>query len=178
MDYNKNFDLIDSHNQISTISGTNYSVITDMMTEPVNADLFKKHARIDFDTDDDLILLYIKAARIFLEQYTMKSFGPKLIEFTATKIPDRYHLMFGPVADIITTGYTHVGDLLSPGGSEVNIRFQTNGVVDDLIRIAICRYAAGLYMSRENVIDSKLSSTALIDQAKLMVQSYRNIILF
>ena len=169
MDYNKNFDLIDSHNQISTISGTNYSVITDMMTEPVNADLFKKHARIDFDTDDDLILLYIKAARIFLEQYTMKSFGPKLIEFTATKIPDRYHLMLG---------YTHVGDLLSPGGSEVNIRFQTNGVVDDLIRIAICRYAAGLYMSRENVIDSKLSSTALIDQAKLMVQSYRNIILF
>ena len=178
MDFNKNFDLLNSDYQSKTISGTNYTVVSDMIIEPVDAAFFKKHARIDFETDDDLIPYYIKAARIFLENYTMKSFGIKVISFTASEIPDKYKLMFGPVKDIITTGFSNVGDLLSPGGSDIDIQFSTEGIVDDTIKIAICRYAAGLYMNRENIIDSKLSAIALMDQSKVMLQSYRNIILF
>lgn len=180
MDYYKNLDLLSDNGNVSTISGTQYQVTQDLDAEPVTIEFFKEHARIDFDTDDTLIAVYITAARKFLEKWAMLSFGVKTINLTANCLPCNYLLMFGPVDAITTADYTNVGDILKQGGNNIDLEFTTKDTLfnDDVIKIAICRYAAGLYVSRENVIDSKLSAIALQDQAKIMLDPYRNIILF
>ncbi len=163
-----------------TISGTNYIVIDDLAAEPVDKDFFKEHARIDFDTDDDLVEKYITAARKYLESYCQLSFGVKKINLLANCLPKYYKMMFGPVDTITTADFTNKGDLLVQGGYDIDIEFNTKDTLfnDEVVQIAICRYAAGLYINRENVIDSKLSGIALKDQALEMLQPYRNIIIF
>ncbi|AGO48497.1 head-tail connector protein [Cellulophaga phage phi18:2] len=180
MDYSKNADKWEDCSSPQTISGTTYEVVTDLATEPVDLEFFKEHARIDFDTDDTLAQKYLKAARIQLEQWSMLSFGVKTIEFSALEVCDNYKIMFGPVDEITTAGFSNFKDNLTKGGKKVVFEYTTKNTLslDENVQIAICRYAAGLYMNRENVIDSKLSSTALIDQAKLMLEPYRNIIIF
>ena len=163
-----------------TISGTNYIVIEDLATEPVDKEFFKEHARIDFDTDDNLIEKYITAARKYLESYCQLSFGVKKINLLATCLPKYYKMMFGPVDTITTADFTNKGDLLVQGGYDIDIEFETKETLfnDEVVQIAICRYAAGLYVNRENVIDSKLSAVAMKDQALEMLQPYRNIVIF
>ena len=176
MDYYRNFDCLYWYEDATTITGIQYRVVTDLATEPVDIDFFKAHARIDFDTDDNLVEAYIKAARIELEQYTQKSFGVKTIGFRAREIPDNYRLMFGPVDEVTDplATYTTFGDLISPGGENIEIEYTTLGIINETIRIAICRYAAGLYIWRENLIETKYRYEALMDEAKIMLNSYKN----
>lgn len=178
MDYYKNIDKLgcDGTGKL-TASGVQYRVVTDLAAEPVDLVFFKQHARIDFDTDDTLCAIYIKAARIALEQWSQLSFGVKTIGITALSLPKNYKLMFGKVDVIDTTGFTNKGDILKEGGIDIDIEFTTLNWIDDCIRIAIARYAAGLYINRENVTDTKYSSQALQDEAKTMLQPYRNLII-
>lgn len=162
----------------STISGTQYRVITDNAPEPVTLEFFKKHARIDFDTDDELCTQYIKAARIVLEQYCQMTFKPKTMSLTALEIPCNYKLMYGPVNNIVTTGYTNIGDILKQGGKDVEIQYTTLGQQSEDVKIAICRMATGLYIFRENILESKYKSSLLYDEAKKMVDPYKNLIWF
>lgn len=159
-------------------SGVQYSTITDLTEEPVTLDFFKAHCRIDFETDDTLAAVYLKSARQALEQWSQLSFGVKTIGLTALSLPINYRLMYGKVDTVDTTGFTNKGDILKEGGTDIDIEFTTLDWIDDAIRIAICRYAAGLYINRENVTDTKYSAQALQDEAKTMLQPYRNIILF
>ncbi len=180
MDYYLNVDKLgcyDSYHKLSA-SGIQYSVITDLSTEPVTLDLFKQHARIDFDTDDTLSAVYLKAARQELEQWTQLSFGVKTIGLTALSLPTNYKLMFGKVDEVTTENFTNKGDILKEGGTDIDIEYTTIGTINDAIRIAICRYAAGLYIFRENVVESKYRAEGLMDEAKTMLNPYRNIILF
>lgn len=180
MDYNKNFDLIGDETVYLSISGTQYQVKTDISAEPVTKEFFKEHARIDFDTDDTLVETYIKAARIYLEKWSMLSFGAKTMILTALSLPKNYKLMFGPVNTITTADFTNVGDILKEGGNDVLIEYTTKAdlATDDVVRVAICRYAAGLYIQRENILDTKFTPKSLIDESKVMLDPYRNIILF
>jgi len=178
MDYYKNFDLLPTVLDPGTISGTQYRVTTDMVAEPVTLEFFKEHARIDFDTDDTLSAVYLKAARLFLEKWAMLSFGVKTIALTALCLPKNYRLMYGPVNAVTTSGFTNVGDIFKEGGHDVSISYTTIGVNDDTIKIAICRYAAGLYIHRENILDTKYSVKGLQDESKMMLDPYRNIIIF
>lgn len=178
-DFYKNCDKIcDDTNSRLYASGIQYSVIVDSVEEPIDIDFFKQHARIDFDTDDTLCEIYIKAARQELERWSQLSFGVKTIGLTALSLPKNYRLMFGKVDEVTTEGFTNVGDILKEGGTDIDIEFTTKDWIDDAIRIAIARYAAGLYISRETVTDTKYSSQTLQDEAKAMLQPYRNIILF
>lgn len=178
MDYYKNVDKLGCYaKQPLTASGVQYSVIEDLATEPVTVDFFKQHARIDFDTDDTLCAAYIKAARQHLEKWSQLSFGVKTIGLTALSLPVNYRLMFGKVDTIETEGFTNKGDILKEGGTDIDIEFTTLDWIDDVIRVAICRYAAGLYINRENITDTKFSGQALQDEAKTMLQPYRNITL-
>ena len=178
MDYYKNIDKIGCYETIPlTASGVQYSVIEDLEAEPVTLEFFKQHARIDFDTDDTLCEVYLKAARIALEQWSQRSFGVKTIGLTALSLPKNYRLMYGKIDTVNTEGFTNKGDILKEGGCDIDIEFTTLGTIDDCIRVAIARYAAGLYIFRENVVESKYSAQGLMDEAKNMLNSYRNITL-
>lgn len=178
-DFYKNSDQLGSENSTDHYyaQGVQYSVVDDLVTEPVTLEFFEDHARIDFDTDDTLCASYIKAARQYLEQWSQLSFGVKTIRLTALQLPKNYKLMFGKVDTVITANFTNIGDILKEGGNDIDIDFTTLDWIDDTIKIAICRYAAGLYINRENITDTKFSSQALIDEAKVMLQPYRNITL-
>lgn len=177
-DYYKNCDKIcDGNGKHLTASGVQYQVIADLESEPIDLEFFKQHARIDFDTDDTLCEIYIKAARQALERWSQLSFGVKTIGLTAISLPTNYKLMFGKVDEIDTTGFTNKGDILKEGGTDIDIEFTTKDWIDDCIRVAIARYAAGLYINRETVTETKYSSQALIDEAKAMLQPYRNLII-
>src|SRR6478609_197497 len=183
MDYYKNVDklcgyangLIDGGGYAA--SGIQYSVITDLTTEPVTLDFFKQHARIDFDTDDTLCAVYLKSARQELERWSQLSFGVKTMGLTALSLPTNYRLMFGKVDEVTTEGFTNKGDILKEGGTDIDIEYTTLDWIDDAIRIAICRYAAGLYIFRENVVESKYNYQGLMDEAQRMLNPYRNITL-
>lgn len=181
MDYYKNVDKLfgkcyDSNAYIA--SGIQYDVVTDLVSEPIDVAFFKQHARIDFDTDDTLIDSYIKAARQQLEKWSQLSFGVKTMRLRALSLPDNYKLMFGRVDTVTTAGYTNVGDILKEGGNNIDIEFTTLNWIDETIKIAIARYAAGLYIFRENIVETKFSESQKRDEAKQMLQQYRNITLF
>lgn len=177
-DFYKNSDYLtcNSYNQ-RIAKGVQYTVITDLVAEPVDIDLFKEHIRCDFATDDNLIALYLKAARQELEQWAQLSFGAKTIGLTALELPDNYRLMFGKVNTVTTSGYTNVGDILKEGGTDIDIEFTTIGTINDAIRVAICRQAASLYLNRENVKDTKFSADVLANEAKMMIKPFMNITL-
>lgn len=180
MDYYLNVDKLgcyDSYHKLSA-SGIQYSVIEDLEEEPVTLDFFKAHARLDFDNDDTLCEVYLKAARQELEQWSQLSFGVKTIGLTALSLPNNYKLMFGKVDTIVTANFTNKGDILKEGGTDIDIEYTTIGTINDAIRIAICRYAAGLYINRETVTETKYSAQSLQDEAKVMLNPYRNITLF
>ena len=177
-DFYKNCDKIcDGNYGHLTASGIQYSVIEDLETEPVTLDFFKQHARIDFDTDDTLAAIYLKAARQELERWSQLSFGVKTMGLTALSLPTNYRLMFGKVDTITTPEFTNKGDILKEGGTDLDIEFTTKDWIDDNIRVAIARYAAGLYINRETVTETKYSAQSLQDEAKTMLQPYRNITL-
>jgi len=176
MDYYRNVDRLGCINENPlTARGVQYNVVTDLATEPVTLEFFKQSARIDFDTDDTLCEVYIKAARQELERWSQLSFGVKTMRLTALQLPKNYRLMFGKVDTVTTTGYTNIGDILKEGGKDITVEYTTLDWIDDAIRIAICRYAAGLYINRETITETKFAASALQDEAKTMLHSYRNI---
>ena len=170
---------------LSAVEGVEYSVISDLSQEPVTLSEFKFHCRIDFAVDDNLLALYLKAAREYLEQWSQLSFGVKTIRFTAIRIPDRYKLMFGPytaVTDPDRTLFGAKGDILMQGGTDIDIELTSGWPNDELpeaIKVAICRYAAGLYAVRENLIYSvngvPHEPSEVMDEAQKMLNPWRNI---
>jgi hypothetical protein len=177
-DYFKNIDYIENCTDEPLLYGVQYRVITDLLTEPVTVDFFKLHAHIDFDTDDNLIISYLKSARQELEQFSQMSFGVKTINLKALYLPKNYKLMYGYVNTITTTGYTNFGDILKEGGTDIDIEYTTYGILNETIKIAICRMAAGLYIFRENIVESKYNYKDEIDESRKMLKSISNITLF
>jgi len=178
MDYYKNADYLETCTNEPLLYGIQYRVKTDLAAEPVTVDFFKEHARIDFDTDDALLASYLKSARQELEQYSQMSFGVKTMMLKALYLPKNYKLMFGYVNTILTAGYTNFGDILKEGGTDIDIEYTTLGIMNDTIKIAICRYAAGLYIFRENVVETKFNYKTEIDESRKMIRSLSNITLF
>lgn len=175
MDFYRNVDLLGCETSYLTARGVQYRVVKDMDAETVTINFFKQHARIDFDCDDSLVPSYIEAARQQLERWSQLSFGIKTIGLRALELPDNYRLMYGPV-DTVSNG-TLFGDILKEGGTDIDITFTTLGIKDENIKVAIARYAAGLYVNRENVTETKFSGSARIDEAKEMIRPYMNITL-
>ena len=177
-DYYKNIDYLETTTDEPLLYGVQYRVVTDLATEPVTTTFFKEHAHIDFDTDDASIASYLKSARQELEQFSQLSFGVKTISLKALYLPKNYKLMFGYVDTITTAGYTNFGDILKEGGTDIDIEYTTLGIINDTIKIAICRYAAGLYIFRENVVETKFNYKTEIDESRKMIRSLSNITLF
>jgi hypothetical protein len=141
--------------------------------EPYDLTDFKDYARIDFDTDDNLLTIFLKAARIDVERYLQKSLGIRTISLTALKLPKNYVLPYGPVESVSTTGYTKVGDILKEGGTDVVIEYVTNAsLVNDSITKAIYAQALHYYEYRDKF--SKLQGT-VVDEVKMCLYSFKRL---
>lgn len=180
-DYHMNADYFPENPRNGGISGIQYTVITDLANEPITIEFFRNHARIDYNNDDALIAEYIKAARQELEQWAQLSFGVKTIVLTAVSLPRYYKLMYGPVASITGTDYTLIGDIIKEGGEDIEIEFTTKENTNSAIKIAVARYAAGLYAIREHILSDEkgnpVNGQNMINEAKSMLQPFRNITL-
>lgn len=192
MDYYKNIDKLccpDSFGRIGqsrpAVEGIEYSVLADLVQEPVTLADFKKHVRVDWNTDDNLLAFYLKSARQYLEQWSQLSFGVKAIRFTALRVPDRWKLMFGPytaINDSDRTLFGAKGDILMQGGSDVDVELTSGwGAVGlpEAIMVAVCKRAAGDYIVRENIIindkGAVQSPDQYYDEAQKLMLPYRNV---
>jgi hypothetical protein len=141
--------------------------------EPYDLDDFKDYARIDFDTDDNLLAIFLKAARVDVERYLQKSLGIRTISLTALKLPKNYVLPYGPVQSVSTTGYTNVGDILKEGGIDVVIEYISNAsLVNDSITKSIYAQALHYYEYRNKF--SQLQGT-IVDEVKMCLYSFKKI---
>lgn len=154
-EFDKNCDQLTSIYPVyerSSVSGLQLSILSESdYVEPWNLEEFKDHAKIDFATDDNLLNLYLKSARIDVEQYLQRSLGIRSIRLIALRLPKNYRLPFGPVEEITTSGYTLFGDIVKEGGEEVTIDYTTNeSLVNDSIKQAIYKQAFNYYENRDS----------------------------
>lgn len=158
----------------SATQGLQITYDPDLDAEPYDADEFKLFARIDFDTDDNLIDLFLKAARIDIERYLQKSLGVRTITLTAINLPKNFRLPWGPVESVSTTGFTAVGDILKEGGKDIEVEYVSNAsLVNDTIKTAIYRQALNYYENRDRF--SQLQGV-IIDEVKLALYPFKNVV--
>jgi hypothetical protein len=174
MDFDKNIDQLCNPlfpvYERSRVSGLQLSIINESeYVDPWDLDDFKDHAKIDFATDDNLLELYLKAARIDVEQYLQRSLGVRTFNLLAMTLPKNYRLPFGPIAEIFTTGFTLFGDILKEGGKDINIEYSTNAsLVNDSIIEAIYKQAFNYYENRDSNEPVQLQSIV-----KVILAPYR-----
>ena len=144
----------------------------ELYVEPYDIEDFKDYAKIDFDTDDNLIELFLKSARQNIEQYLQKSLGIRTISLIALHLPKNFKLPFGPIEAIITEGFNLFGDLLKEGGKYIEIEYETNAsLVNDAIIQAIYRQAYHYYENREAEFNPNL-----VSEVKLLLSPYKRIV--
>lgn len=175
-DFDKNIDQICTYglpryDTYPAISGLQISFIDeDSYIEPVTVEEFKDHAYIDADTDDNLLELFLKAARIDVENYLQRSLGVRTIRLQALRLPKNYLLPWGPVESVETAGFTLFGDILKEGGTDVTVEYVTNeSLVNDSIRQAIYKRAFEYYENRG-------SSGPMPDIVKIILNPYRRMV--
>lgn len=175
MDYYRNADYCEfglpRYDCNPSTSGLQYSFTDESeYDEPVTIEDFKNHAYIDADTDDNLLELYLKAARIDVENYLQQSLGIRTITLLALRLPKNYRLPWGPVESIDTAGYTLFGDILKEGGTDVEIEYTTNAsLVNDSIRQAIYKRGFDYYENRG-------SAGPMPDIVKMILNPYRRVV--
>lgn len=141
--------------------------------EPYNFNDFKEYARIDFDTDDNLLNLFLKSARVDIERYLQKSLGIRTIQLSALRLPKNYLLPYGPVNSITTPSFTLVGDIVKEGGTDVTITYVTNAsLVNDSIKKAIYQQALHYYDNRDKY--GQLTGT-VTDEVKMILYPFKMI---
>lgn len=87
-------------------------VISAPAVEPITRQWLKDHTKIEYTAEDDLIDSYIKAERIYLEEYTRRKFITQtVVEYADTFL---YHfpliLELAPVQSITSVEYIAEGD--------------------------------------------------------------------
>lgn len=177
-DFDKNCDQIygdwnlPRYNTYPTISGLQVNFIDESdYVEPVTLEEFKDHAYIDADTDDNLLDLYLKAARIDVENYLQRSLGIRTIQLLAQRLPKNYRLPWSPVESIEGTDFTLFGDILKEGGTDVTIEYVTNAsLVNDSIKQAIYKQAFSYYENRDANQGIELESVV-----KMILSKYRRV---
>lgn len=181
MDYYRNFDLLEPNRRRGGVSGFQIRPIDETaFIEPVTLSAFKDEAQIDYATDDGFISTFLTAARIGVEQYLQKSLGVKTFRLTAFSIPKRYHLPYGPVASVLTTGYTLVGDILvSPEHQEetdagITVDYVTDAsLVNEAIRTAIYKQAFEYYENRGAYLKGEKQLGQIVNEVKMILQPFK-----
>ena len=179
MDFDKNVDQIydfglPTYGVSDRASGSTLIFDDYYFVDPWELEDFKDFARIDTDTDDNLLTLFLKSATRQCEQYLQKSLGIRTITLFALKLPKNYKLPFGPVSTITTANFTLFGDLLKEGGTDLEIEYITDdSLVNEQIINAIYKQALHNYEYREKFKDNPMGG--LLDEVKLMLATYKDV---
>lgn len=165
-DFYKNCDLICDYPNERGAVGLSYH-LGELEEEPVTIQDFKDHAKIDWDTDDNLISIYLVSAREAVEQILRKSLGVRTVEIFAEHLPDRFKLDWGNyAADASLFGK----DILKEGGNDLELSLETeNTVLNSNIKNAILMQAFDYYERRG------VYSGGGTDEVMAILQPYRNI---
>ncbi len=112
-------------------------------SEIVSTSEFKDYARISGTTDDSLIAIILKQARIWCENYISRDIVAKNRTYFIDETNGIFDLPFGPIASIssvtiegvTTTDYSFIGldnETIDLDGSaeEVKVTYITNGLDD------------------------------------------------
>lgn len=179
MDFYKNADIQETsglprYGLSDRVSGLQFQFDDSYYIEPWDIDDFKDFARIDGDTDDNLLALFLKSARITVEQYLQKSLGVRTVLLFAQKLPKNYLLPWGPVDTIITEGFTKFGDILKEGGEDVELEYTTSGLINDTILTAIYKQAFSLYENRDRYKDPKFAG-GLVDEVRMLLAPFKHL---
>lgn len=84
----------------------NLRTVTPPAAEPVTLELAKKHSRVEIDDDDDLIEIYIAAARDYAEQYMCRAIIRQEVELTLDHFPSiGIQLRGGVVQEVSSVSY-------------------------------------------------------------------------
>ena len=179
MDYYRNFDHIDRcHHHPNRVSGLQVKFIDESdYIDPYDIEDFKDFARIDYDTDDALLNTLLKSATTEIERYLQKSLGIRTIRLTAINLPKDYVLPYGPVSEILTDGFTHVGDIMKEGGEDITVDYLTDAsIVNATVIHAIYRQAYSAYENREKYLDGNREIGMIVNEVKMMLQPYKRMI--
>lgn len=165
-DFYKNCDYLDDCPDERGAVGLSYH-LGELEEEPVTIQDFKEHAKIDFDTDDNLITIYLVSARETVEQILRKSLGVRTVNIFAEHLPDKFKLDWGNYATVATI---FGKDILKDGGDDLELSFTTeNTVLNTNIKNAILMQAFDYY-ERKGVY-----SGGGTDEVMNILQPYRNI---
>lgn len=168
-----------------------YHLVEDLASEPIDTTYLKDHARIDFNTDDNLLQDYIVSARQELEGWSGLSFGVKTWRLTANYLPNYYKLSNGPVEsytmneELILSDTVSSVDVYDNHLRNVDITYTTKPLNETrfshVAKVAVARYAAGLYAIREHIVsDDKgnpVNGMNLVNEAKEMLKPFKEVVL-
>lgn len=83
-----------------------YKLVTEPASEPVSLTEAKRHLRVDYTDDDDLIAIFIKAARQHAETYTGRAFIDQTWELTLDEFPDNeIQILKPPLIEVESVKY-------------------------------------------------------------------------
>jgi hypothetical protein len=155
-------------------------------SEIISTSEFKDYARISNSTDDTLIGIIIKQARIWCENYISRDIVAKNRTYYLDETNGIFDIPFGPIASISSvtvdgttvTDYTMEGldnetiDLDGPA-EKVKVTYVTSGLDDELLQQAIKQFAVTLYDNRHDYVEGK-SGDMVPSETRVILNSYKN----
>jgi hypothetical protein len=103
-------------------------IIQDYTTEPVSVATAKAYMKVNFTDDDALIESLIKNARIWLENYTGKSYGTRSIKLTIEMTAGEWYDLPGPVQSVDSITSVEYGDCPANTLLGSQIRVYSHGI--------------------------------------------------
>lgn len=154
-------------------------IMQDYTTEPVSVATAKAYMKVNFADDDTLIGSLIKNARIWLENYTGKSYGTRSIKLTIEMTAGEWYELPGPaqsVDSIVSYDYADcmqydlAGNQLRVYATGIYMIYLTYGYTtipedakNDILSITAYTYQnRGIDLSNEgaNLVDFPMLATA------------------
>jgi len=170
MDYRRNEDRI-----LLTGSGSSYNQQLDIswiepsngFTEPVTLEEAKLFCKIDFDDDDELIEMFITAARQMCEDYTNIGFVSREITAIINNGNGGFYLSLGPITSDVTGADKDLNELtldvsgnefkqvISPRLHRMSVEYMGgHEVLPQQLKIALLNAIFYLYDNRAEGVDN------------------------
>lgn len=160
-------------------------ILEDISAEPLTLSAAKAAMKVNFTDDDTFITSLIKNARLWLENYTGKVLGQKVLKYTVEMTGGEWYLLPGPVSFVVSVAkecgncyeFKRAGDHVQVYNDGVyEITFQTGYEVlpEDLMN-DLKRLTAWFYQNRG--IDLSNESASLTDFPLLASELYKRVVI-
>lgn len=88
-----------------------YKLITEIGNEPLSLTDVKSHIRVDHDEEDDLIMIFMRAAREKVEAYTNRKLVHSQYALALDTFPDTIEVKPNPVISVDSIVYSSTSDV-------------------------------------------------------------------